>query len=74
MIEFVHSKKLGHEDGMSRLIPRFSKTRGHTVINNLRAEKELKDELYNTVRELPVTSDKIKIKDEKILFHYKNKK
>ena len=54
---FLPSKKLGHADGLSRLIPNISVPLEDTVIAALKAEKEAKDMLCNTVKELLVTLD-----------------
>ena len=40
-MEFQSSKKLGHADGLSRLIPKFSEPLEDTVIAALKDEKEL---------------------------------
>ena len=63
-MEFLPSKKLGHADGLSRLIPNISVPLEDTVIAALKAEKEAKDMLCNTVKELLVTLDEIRWKDE----------
>ena len=52
----------------------FAKPPEDTVIAALRAKKELKELLYNTVQELPMTLDGIKIKAEKDDFIIKMKK
>ena len=62
-MEFLLYKKLGHADGLSRLIPKFSVPLEDTGIAALKASKEVKD-MCNTVKELLVTSDEIREKDE----------
>ena len=54
-MEFLSPKKLGHGDGLSRLIPKFSEPLKDIVMAALRDEKELSVLLCNTIRELPVT-------------------
>ena len=54
-IEFLSSAKLGHADGLSRLIPKQNEPLEDTVIASLRSEKNYAQILYNTVKELPVT-------------------
>ena len=49
------SKKLGHGDRLSRLIPKYMEPLEETVIVVLRDESELSGQLCNTIRELPVT-------------------
>ena len=67
-MEFLPSKKLGHEDGFSRLIPKFLVTLKDTVIAAIKAEKEVKDMLCNAIKELPVTLDEIREKAENDAF------
>ena len=64
-MEFLSSKNLGHADGLSRLIQKFSEPLGDTVIAALRDEKELSVLLCNTIQELPVTLEDIKNTAEK---------
>ena len=52
--------KIGHADGLSRLIPRTSETFEDTVIAALRSENEVENTLNNTIRELPVSLKEIK--------------
>ena len=54
-IEFLSSAKLGHADGLSRLIPKQNEPLEDTVIASLRSEKNYAQILHNTVKELPVT-------------------
>ena len=57
-MEFLPSKKLSYRDGLSRVIPKFCKPVEDKVIVAIRAENEIKNVLYNTVRELPRTMKK----------------
>ena len=59
-IEFLSLKKLGHADGLSRLIPKFSEPLEDIVIAVLSDEEELSVLLCNTIWELPVTLEHIK--------------
>ena len=59
-MEFLPSKKLGHADGLSRLIRKFSVPLEDIEIAAVKAEKEVKDMLCNTVKELPLTLDEIR--------------
>ena len=54
-IEFLSSAKLGHADGLSRLIPKHNEPLEETVIASLRSEKNYSQILFNAVKELPVT-------------------
>ena len=63
-MEFLLSKNLGHTDGLSRLTPKSLVPLEDTIIAALKPEKELKDMLYNTVKELLVTLDEIRRKAE----------
>ena len=67
-MEFLSSKKLSHADGLSRLIPTSSEPLEDTEIASLEAENELVEVLSNTVKELPVTLDKIKLKAKNNIF------
>ena len=58
-MEFVPSKKLGHADGLSRLIPEYSEPLEDSVIAALRTEKENNNSVINLIRELPVTLNEI---------------
>ena len=72
-MEFLPSKKLGHADGLSRLLPKFSVPLEDTEIAALKAEKEVKDMLSNAVKELSVTLDEIRGKAENDAFIKKMK-
>ena len=64
-MDYEPSKKLGHADGLSRLIPKYCEPLEDTVILTLKDESEIKKNLLvNTVRELPVTAEEIKVKSE----------
>lgn len=58
-MEYLPSKKLGHVDSLSRLIPKVAEPLEDTVIAALREEKELSVLLCNTIQELPVFLEKI---------------
>ena len=58
-IEFVPSKKLGHADGLSRLIPKYCEPLEDSVIAALRTENENNSSVINLIRELPVTLNEI---------------
>ena len=58
-MEFVPSKKLGHADGLSRLIPKYCEPLEDSVIAALRTENENNSSVINLIRELPVTLDEI---------------
>ena len=64
-MEYIPSKELGHADGLFRFIPLFNQPFEDTVIASLRSENEIKNVLFNTISELPVTLDKIKIEAKK---------
>ena len=57
----IPSKELGHADGLSSLIPKFNEPFEDTVIALLRSENEIKNVLFNTISEQPVTFEKIRI-------------
>lgn len=59
-MEHVSSKKLGHADALSRLIPKRSESFEETVIAALKDESECTSSMCNMIRELPVTFEKIK--------------
>ena len=66
---YLPSNKFGHEDGLSRLIPKYKEPLEDTVIASFQSEGELKITLCNSVREFPVTLDQIKqetLRDEYI--------
>ena len=69
-MEFLPSKKLSHADGLSRLILKFSKPLENPVIVAIRAKKEIKNILHNTVRELPITLEEIrrKLRNDNFMF------
>ena len=60
-MKYASSKKLGHASGLSRLTPKY-RTLEDTVIATLKNKRELKEVLVNTVCELPVIAEEIKIK------------
>ena len=60
-MEYQSSKKFGHADGLSKLIPKYKEPLENTVIICLQSEGELKTTLYNTVRELSVMLEQIKL-------------
>ena len=66
-IEFLSSKKLSHANGISRLIQTSSEPLEDTVIVSLQAENELVEVMSNTVKELPVTLDEIKLKAKNVM-------
>ena len=72
-MKFLPSKKLGYADCLSKLIPKFSVPFEDTVIAALKEEKEVKDMLCNTLKELPVTLDGIRWKVENDTFIKKMK-
>ena len=54
-IELLLSKRLGHADSLSRLIPKLYEPLEETVITTLRLEIEIKSMLCNTIEKLPMT-------------------
>lgn len=72
-MEFLPSNKIGHADGLSRLIPRSLEPLEDMVIAALRDETDFKEALCNAIRELPVTLDEIRIKAGKDEFIKKMK-
>ena len=72
-MKFLPSKKLGHADGLSRLVPSFAEPLEDNVIAASRAKKELKEVFCNKIQELLVTLDEIKIIAEKDDFTIKRK-
>lgn len=54
-MEFLTSAKLGHADGLSRLIPKSREPLEDTVVASLQSEKDYTQILCNTIKELPVT-------------------
>ena len=61
-MKFLPSKEITHVDGLSRLIPKNTELLEETVIASLKSEMDVKYVLFNTVKELPVTLEKIKFK------------
>lgn len=59
-IQYLSTHKIGHADGLSRLIPKATEPLEDTVIASLRAEEEIKENLADTIRELPVSLKDIK--------------
>ena len=59
-MEFLPSQKLGHADGLSRLIPKMQEPLEDTVIASLHTESIMSTVLGNTVKELPVTLEEIR--------------
>ena len=53
-MEFLSSSKFDHADELSSLIPKQAKPFEDTVIVSLRTEQEVKNNLCNTFRKLPV--------------------
>ena len=58
-MEYMPSKKLGHTDRWSRLIPKYTEPLEEKVIAALRNESELSALLCNTARELQVTLEDV---------------
>lgn len=63
-MEFLPSKRLGHADSLSRLIPKLCDPLEETLIAALRREMKIKSLLCNTTPELPVTLEEISIKEK----------
>ena len=59
-MDFLSSQKLGHTDGLSRLIPKMREPLEDTVIASLHTESIMSTVLCNTVRELPVALEEIR--------------
>ena len=59
-IQYLSTNKIGHADGLSRLIPRSAEPFEDTVIAALRSENEVENTLNSTIRELPVSLKEIK--------------
>ena len=53
-------KKIGHADGLSRLIPKNTEPLEETVMALLKEEKGLSGLLINTIRESPFTLEDIR--------------
>ena len=51
-MEFLLSKKIPHADGLAGLIPKIRELLKETVIVSLDSEMDIKNVLYNTVKEL----------------------
>ena len=60
-MEYTQTKELGHVDGLSRLIAKFNEPFEDTAIASPRSENEIKNVLFNTVSELRITPEKIRI-------------
>ena len=61
-MEFLRSKKIPQTDGLSMLIPKIREPLEETVVASLSSEMDVKNVLYNTVKELPVTLEEIRFK------------
>ena len=72
-MEFLSSKKMPHTDGLSRFIPKIREPLEETVIASLSSEMDIKNVLYNTMKELPVTLEEIMFKAKFDKFHYREK-
>ena len=59
-IEYLPSKQIGHADGRSRLVLKYSEPFEDTIIVSLRTDCEIKNKIANTIKELPVTLLEIK--------------
>ena len=59
-MEYIPLKELEHVNGLSKLIPKFNKPIKDIVIALLRSENKIKNVLFNSVSELPVTLDNIR--------------
>ena len=64
-IQYLSTNKIGHADGLSRLIPRSAETFEDTVITALRSENDVENTLNSTIRELPVSLKEIKRESER---------
>ena len=58
-LEYLPTSKIGHADGLSRLIPNQCQLLEDSVIAPLRSDCEIKSIIENTVRDLPVTLSEI---------------
>ena len=54
-IEYLPSKQINHEDGLSRLVSKYSEPFEDTIIAALQTDCEIKIMIANTIKELPVT-------------------
>ena len=61
-MEFLPSKKIPHADGLPRLIPKIREPLEETVIASLSSKMDIKNVLYNTVKELLFTLEEIMFK------------
>ena len=59
-IQYLSTNKIGHAEGLSRLISRSAETFEDTVITALRSENEVENTLNSTIKELPVSLKEIK--------------
>ncbi|XP_026441996.1 uncharacterized protein K02A2.6-like, partial [Papaver somniferum] len=64
-IQYLSTHKIGHADGLSRLIPKATEPLEDTVIASLRAEDEVEENMANAIRELPVSLKDIKREADK---------
>ena len=60
-MEFLPSQKIPLTDGLSRLIPKIRKPLKETVIASVTSEMDIKNVLYNTIKEQPVTVEEIRL-------------
>ena len=58
---YLPSNKFGHVEGLSRLIPKSKEPLEDTVIASLQSEDEINITLCNSVCELPVKCNQIKL-------------
>ena len=59
-LEYLPTNKIGHADGLFRLIPNQCQPLEDSVIAALRSNCEIKSIIENTVRDLPVTLSEIR--------------
>ena len=59
-MEYLPTNKIGHADGLSRLIPNQCQPLEDSVLAALRSDCEIKSIIENTVRDVPVTLSEIK--------------
>ena len=57
-IEYLPSKQISHADGLSRLVPKYSKPFEDTIIAALRTDCEIKNMIANTIKNLPEIKSK----------------
>lgn len=67
-MEFLSSKRLGHAEGLFRLILKCKEDFEGTVIASVESESKIKSLVCNTIKELPVSTDDIKIHSKKDMF------